>query len=313
MRRRARKAGGVAAAALCLFGSVTAADAAHVNCGATIVADTMLDADLQCADGGVSVGASGVTLDLAGHTIEGAGSGFGVAIAPGVSRVTVENGMVGRFHNALVVTGPDQIVRDVRVYDSHDGILLSSATGALLQRVTATGNNGSGINAPGSRNVTIRRSHVHDNAAGVGGVGLQGSTIVGNVIAHNTYYGIRFAAVQGNTFERNVVFGNGEFGIALEDGSTDNRVVRNRVSTTTGDGIFLAEDSGANLLRRNRSTRNTGDGIAVLGAGATLIRNSAARNDALGINAPAGAALARRNKARRNGDPRQCVGVQCLP
>ena len=292
-------------------GPVTAADGAHVSCGAAIVADTTLDADLRCPEGGVSVAASGVTLDLAGHTIEGAGSGFGVTIAPGASRVTVENGKVGGFHNALVVRGPDQIVRDVRVYDSHDGILLTSATGALLERVTATGNNGSGINAPGSSNVTIRRSNIHDNAAGVGGVGLQGSTIVRNVIAHNTNYGIRFVAVHGNTFGRNVVSGNGEFGIALEGGSTDNRVVRNRVLSTTGYGIFLAEDSGANLLRRNRSKRNTGDGIAVLGAGATLIRNSAARNGALGINAPVGAALARRNEARRNGDPRQCVGVQC--
>ncbi len=311
----ARKAGGVAAVALlCLSGSVTAADGAHVSCGATIVADTTLDADLQCTDQGVSVGASGVTFDLGGHTIEGAGRGIGVGKGPGVSGVTVKNGAVGRFQYALALnSGADHVVRDVRAYGSHDGILLHGVTGTLLERVDATGNNGSGIHTPSSRDITIRRSHIHDNAAGVGGVGLQGSAIVRNVIAHNTYYGIRFVSVQGNTFERNVVSGNGEFGIALEDGSMDNRVVRNRVSTTIGDGIFLAEDSGANVLRRNRSKRNTGDGIAVLGPGATLIRNSAARNGALGINVPVGAALARRNEAWRNGDPRQCLGVQCLP
>jgi hypothetical protein len=302
-----------AAALLALFGPVTSAPAAHVSCGETIEADTTLDADvLGCPNNGVVIDASGVTLDLAGHTIEGTRRGFGVVTGVGASRVTVKNGKVGRFHNAVVlVAGGDHVVRDVRVYDSHDGVLLNSVGGALLERVTATGNDGSGIHTPVSRNVTIRRSHIHDNAAGVGGLGLQGSAIVRNTIERNTFYGILYGSVTGSTFERNLVYANGGFGIMLIEGSTGNRFIRNRVSKTVGDGMILAEDSAANLLYRNRFNRNTGDGVEVLGAGATLIRNSAARNGALGINAPAGAAVARRNRARHNGDPRECVGVPC--
>ena len=282
------------------------------------MADTTLDSDLACPANGVVIGVSGVTLDLGRHTIQGIGGvGLGMvtgggASGQGVSRVTVRNGRVGGFRHAIVLgPGTDYVVRDATVYGSHDGVLLASVARALVERVTATGNDGSGITAPQSRDVTIRRNQVHDNAAGVGGVGLEHSLIVRNLIERNTFYGLRYIGVNNSTFERNVVSANGELGIALEGGATGNRVAHNRVRATVGDGIFLADDSGANVLYGNRSNRNTHDGFAVMGTGATLIRNSAARNGALGFNVPVGAALARRNEARRNGDPRQCVGIRC--
>lgn len=299
-------------AVLILCGSVTAAQASHVSCGQTIEADTTLDSDLQCPDQGVLVGASGVTLDLAGHTVEGSGRGIGVVTAQGVSDVTVKNGRVGRFLYAVVLRpGTGAVVRHVHAYGSHEGVLLDSATGALLDRVTATGNDGAGINTRGARGFTLRRSRIHDNGAGIGGLNIVGSSIVHNMIERNTFFGIHFVSVTNTSIERNRVSGHGDFGIELEGGSIDNDVVANRVTQTAGIGIFLSEDSGANFLARNRSNRNTGDGFAVLGAGVTLIRNFAARNGALGINAPSGVAFARRNVARRNGDPRQCVGIRC--
>ena len=314
--RGAWTSGCIAALVLAIAGGMASlAHATHVACGAVITTDTTLDSDLRgCRGNGVTIGAGGVTLDLAGHTVEGTGgAGLGVATAGNVSHVTVKNGRVGGFRNAIVMgsNGTDYVVRNATVYGSHDGVLLISVARALVERVNAFGNDGSGITAPRSREVTYRRNHVHDNAAGMGGVGLEASTIERNVIERNTFYGARFGAVTDSLFQRNVVSANGEFGIALEDGSTGNRVVRNRVSRTTGNGIFLAEDSGANTLRRNRSDRNTVDGFAIMGAGATLIRNTAVRNGALGFNAPLGAALARHNEARRNADRHQCAGIPC--
>lgn len=298
---------------LALLASATAAGAAHVSCGDRLETDTRLDSDLVgCGGNAVVIGASGVTLDLAGHTIEGAPGAVGVVNAPGVSRVTVKNGNVGRFfHAILIVAGGGHVVRNLREYDSHDGLRLSQVSGALLDRVTATGNDGSGIHTPGSSGVTIRHSHIHHNAAGVSAAGLHASTIERSVIAWNTFYGIFYAPVIGSVIERNVVYGNGEFGIRLERASSGNRIARNRVSKTAGHGIFLSDDAGANVLFGNRVTRNTGDGIGVLGPDSTLDGNYAARNGALGINAPAGAAFAHDNVARRNGDPRECVGVPC--
>lgn len=313
-RRGAGRSGcALAAALVALFGWAGAARAAHVSCGSAIEADTTLDSDLVCTNEGLTIRASGVTIDLAGHTIEGAGRGFaGIGAAPGVSAVTIEHGAVGRFHNAIALTsGSDHVLRDVRVYDSHDGILLNSVGSALLDRISSSGNDGSGIHTPVSRGITVRRSHIHDNAAGIGGVGLRNSTFVRNVIERNTFYGIYYLAAIDNVFERNVLSHNGGMGLRLEDGATGNRLARNRVSHTTGSGIVLAADAGANLLVHNRSNRNTGDGFEILTPETTLIRNFAKRNGALGINAPAGAAFARRNQAHHNGDRRQCVGIPC--
>jgi parallel beta-helix repeat protein len=312
--RRAGRSGCVAAITLlALLASAPAAGAAHVSCGDRLEADTKLDADLVgCSGNAVVIGASGVTLDLAGHTIEGAHGGIGVVNAPGVSRVTIENGNIGGFFHAVVlIEGGGHVLRNVREYDSHDGLRLSRVNGALLDRVIATGNDGSGVHTPGSSGVTIRHSRIDHNAAGFTAAGLQASTIERSVIAWNTFYGIFCSPVTGSVFERNVVYGNGEFGIRLERGSSGNRIARNRVSKTTGHGIFMAAAASANLLFGNRVTRNTGDGISVLGPDSTLDGNYAVRNGALGINAPAGAAFAHDNVARRNGDPRECVGVPC--
>ena len=52
------------------------ASASHVNCGDVITQDTTLDSDLlNCPGDGLVIGADGVTVDLAGHTIDGTGGG----------------------------------------------------------------------------------------------------------------------------------------------------------------------------------------------------------------------------------------------
>ena len=105
--------------------------------------------------------------------------------------------------------------------------------------------------------------------------------------------------------------GNGEFGIALEEGSSGNRVVHNRIvpdrPATESSCRGLGREHTAPQPFRPQHAR----WLRIMGAGATLIGNSAARNGALGFNAPLGAALARRNHAHHNADRRQCVGISC--
>jgi hypothetical protein len=53
--------------------------ATQVQCGDVITTDTRLSRDLNnCPADGVIIGASRVTLDLDGHTIDGVGMGIGV-------------------------------------------------------------------------------------------------------------------------------------------------------------------------------------------------------------------------------------------
>ena len=66
-----------------------------------ITQDTTLDSDLvNCPGDGVVIGANGITLDLAGHTIDGTGpgaGGHGVDNDEAHDGVAVTNGRIQEF------------------------------------------------------------------------------------------------------------------------------------------------------------------------------------------------------------------------
>ena len=61
-----------------------------MTCGATITSDVRLDTDLiNCPGNGLVIGASGITIDLRGHTIDGTGDGFGIENPGGYDDVAI--------------------------------------------------------------------------------------------------------------------------------------------------------------------------------------------------------------------------------
>jgi parallel beta-helix repeat protein len=286
--------------------------AAHVGCGATVTQDTTLDSDLVgCPANGVLIAADDVTLDLAGHTIDGAGP-FGVVTTGRRSGVTVTGGRVRGFQNQVaLVNGGGHVVRDLELSSGHDGILLVAVFNTVVANVLARGNDGSGLAMPGSRDVLVTDSVMVANGAGVSASGAVSSRIQRSFFGWNTFHGLRFAGLSDSVLRENGVHANGSVGIRLEEGSSGNVLSGNRVSGSGTDGVVLADDSGANRLERNRSVRNGADGFDIETAGATLVRNRADRNTGLGFDAPLGVAIDVHNAARHNGDPRQCVGVDC--
>src|SRR4029453_11354474 len=94
----------LAAVVLSLCGAIPAS-ANHVACGDVLRADTVLDSDLTgCPADGLVIGTDGITLDLAGHTISGEGR-VGVDNDAGHRRVTIKNGIVEGFGNAVRLVG----------------------------------------------------------------------------------------------------------------------------------------------------------------------------------------------------------------
>ena len=65
-------------------------------CGETVTQDVRLDGDLACAGNGLTVGADGIRIDLNGHTIQGSGTGVGIAIT-GHHDVTISGGRLRGF------------------------------------------------------------------------------------------------------------------------------------------------------------------------------------------------------------------------
>jgi hypothetical protein len=76
---------------------------AQVACGDVITQNTRLTADLQCPAGtALTIQASGVTLSLAGFTIDGLGSGaVGVDVIAGVTDVQIILGRIRGFGRGI--------------------------------------------------------------------------------------------------------------------------------------------------------------------------------------------------------------------
>jgi large repetitive protein len=94
---------GALLAAVWLAVPAPGARADQVECGQLITASTTVDNGLSgCAADGLVIGASGVTLDLNGHSIEGTGLGVGVR-DDGHDDVTIRNGTVRQFDYGIVL------------------------------------------------------------------------------------------------------------------------------------------------------------------------------------------------------------------
>jgi parallel beta-helix repeat protein len=78
------------------------------------------------------------------------------------------------------------------------------------------------------------------------------------------------------------------------------------------DGIFVAAGSHNTRIVDNRAEFNGGDdGIDVNSSATTITSNTANKNGDLGIEAVPGVTDGGGNVASDNGDPRQCVNVDC--
>ena len=141
-----------------------------------------------------------------------------------------------------------------------------------------------------------------------------------NLIARQRHRG-RLRRVPGNRDRlRQPDLRNGGDGVHLDGGTgpyaprgivRDNRIVRNG-----GDGVHTTNVWDGNaIIERNRTERNGDDGIDVdvgeFGSPITVRANRAFFNVDLGIEADPGTIDGGGNRAKHNGNPLQCVGVQC--
>jgi hypothetical protein len=256
------------------------ASATHIACGDVITQDTTLDSDLACPGSGVLIGASDVTFDLNGHSVEGyvqsdTFTEFGFA---NYSNVTIENGTV---RGLVRVAGDFNTVRDLQI--SGDLLLARPrecdercprlrAVGDVIERVVVSG----GITFRSQDDFRVSRSVVS------GGIVAEQST--GGLIDSNTARGIGLTLSREVTVTRNAVAvvqalprpepGLGRLsGIELY-GTQSSRVGRNRVvggriavgGLRSACLFELPAFSEDNLITRNIVSASSDDGIFVQGA-----------------------------------------------
>jgi parallel beta-helix repeat protein len=318
-------------AAAALFALAASASAQPVTCGQVITEDTTLEADLNCTEDAIVIGAPGIELDLGGHTV----SSYATTIRnDGHDDVTIRNGRVFVDTRGIVFNGvTGSLIRDVSfeglqhaidLIDSdgnrivHNNLLgvwlslLSGSDGNVVRgntirayegfiRVWDSSHNRLVENVvESSQEVTVALSRGHHNR------------IARNTLATSYLTAVRLSASNDNEFVANAVSarstGPAAPGLEVLDGASRNLVARN---TFLGNTIGASIASGAdNVLRRNTATAGSGDGFLVgaPAAGTVLERNTALGFGDDGIDVDAPGTLIERNTANDNGD----LGIEAV-
>jgi parallel beta-helix repeat protein len=289
-----------------------------VACGATLTVSTTLADDLvDCPGTGLVIGADGITVDLAGHTISGtdAAGGEGVA-SDGHSNVHVVGGRITGFRlNGVGIRGGSG----------------NAVRGVTIRRIGAGGAEGEPVSAgiaishsPHSRVVGNEVSnHVKAfQSDGVDVLDSPGALVARNRLVRNSWNGLALinsarSRVTGNTLDRNpnngaeingasdgtVVTGNrarGNAHVGVVVGAVRHvRVVGN--AAARNDTGFLFFDLNDSLIRANRSRANGAEGLVLSGGQKGSSGNRIAADVATG-NGGTGIAVVEDNTGRATGN-----------
>jgi hypothetical protein len=201
-----------------------------------------------------------VTIDLAGFSMSGNGSGRGIVTnVPGFRGIGVRNGSISNFFDGIVLEQavgyiieglrvfntqgagisagpPPGIVRDNVTVDTRGGGII--ATGTIINNVVNAGNDATGIMAG-------QFSVVTGNTVSNVGFGIFGGSAVisGNSVGDNSRTGISAEAgstLIGNSVRRNAQSG---FDVACPSNLTDNTAVENGTNIVLeGDGCHTEDN-----------------------------------------------------------------------
>ena len=235
-----------------------------VSCGQVLTHSVTLANDIgPCAGDGLIVRTNGITVDLGGHVVRGAGFS---------SPASIDSAGV-RLDNVTGVTVRSGTAREFAV-----GILVLHGSGNTISHITAADNigrsfatYGDGINLDGSNDDTVINSTVTGNGpfSGINMVrNASGNHITDNHVADNhvaaTFEfgdcqcddGIAIDAGELNVVSGNVAERNGEFGISLAGRDAAHDQALNNVSRDNGHFGINAGGSGGHLVSGNVITGN---------------------------------------------------------
>jgi parallel beta-helix repeat protein len=230
-------------------------------CGDVIVSDLRLENDLVCAGDALTVSATGVRINLHGHTISGNGTGVGIRVNASQD-VSIQGGTIQGFLQGLFVASSTGIV-------IKDNELTQNATAVLLQA-----SSGNTIKANIARRNSVRAFMFRPNLTGV--VSTDNDVVDNEIIDNPT--GILLISQPGNTFKGNTISGSTVAAIDMTSppGASGN-VIKGNLLTTSAVGIRLAGGWTGNTILGNTLQANS---CALQGptAGNTLQGNAFAGN-----------------------------------
>ena len=234
-----------------------------VVCGASVVADLRLDADLVCAGDGLFVDGDGIKINLQGHTITGAGVGVGITVR-GHQDVSIFGGTIRSFVTGVfVATSTDVVIKDNGFTQNREGVFLAGSSGNTIKHNTAWQNTLRGfmIRPTGSGAIStdnvVMDNVVTDNPTGILLFGQPGNTIKANSISGSGVAGIDLTGGggSGTIVKDNLLTGNAS-AIRFGVGWTGNTILANTIQTNS---CGIQGTTADNLFKENVFSTNTAD------------------------------------------------------
>lgn len=286
---------------------VGAVAANGLECGDVVTESVSLTHDLiDCAGDGLVVGASGITIDLAGHTIDGdetgpsVAGGAGVRVGPGFGDVTITNGTITQFSEAVILDSTTgNTVSRLDVAANTRGINLANASANLVEKnvVTTSFLDGIRVNGAGSDANVVLQNVVQGNVFGITvSSGADENLVHQNEVSGGNFGIALFSEAQETEVTRNDVFENAVSGIQVQSSSNDALLSQNMVHEN-GEGILVDVDVLRATVSRNEVVANAGDGIEIRGSNNVIERNVVIDNGGFGIHLTA---TSSNNTVRRN-------------
>jgi parallel beta-helix repeat protein len=292
-----------------------------VTCGDTVTADVRLTGDLGSCSGDyiLKIGADGVDINLAGHTLSGFVSPRGDAppgiVNDGFDDVTVRNGSLSGFTVAFSATGASRnVLRNLDAAGLAVGASFVGGADNEVRHSDLAGATNGAVRSRGSARLVVADSRLGATFSDAGAlIESDDARIVRNTFVPVLDFEDRLPALKltGNRahIADNVVSGQWHGGFVLS--GSDNVVTGNRLSGLFGDGIFVSAFSSRLTLRDNVVDGFPDDGFDVQSASTRLGGNSATNNGDWGIDAVAGVTDLGGNAASGNGQAAQCRNVAC--
>jgi large repetitive protein len=256
-----------------------AARADTVACGEVLRANTIVTNSLiGCSGDGLVIGASGITVDLNGHAIQGVGLGTGIRNS-GHADVTIRNGSVINFDYGVVL-------QSGTVRNAVANLNLSKNEWAAIQLENASGNQVVQNVVSESSDVGVRvanGSHsnqiLNNSLSGAGSsegfvveLGSNGNWLEGNLVPVVGGYAIRVEGSSGNVVLANDFAGGADVTVMVA-GSPGTVVQANRISAG-GDGAILMSGTTGGVVRFNALGKSSDAGVILEAMGNSLVKGN---------------------------------------
>jgi Right handed beta helix region len=300
------------------------------GCGETVTTSFKLTGNLECPqEPGFVVGADGIDINLAGHSMEGeiasgGGGPTGIDNTAGHDDVTIRNGTIGTFGTGIQTQGASRNhILNITSQTANTPVVIQGGDANEVRHGDLFGRS-RGLSGVGTAGLVVADSSL----VGIFSDGLDVTGDSPRIVRDRLVrldggipiaLGIRVNSNNARIADNHVEGGWSAGGIVVS--GANNVLVGNEALSIThvgvpdeppefGDGIFVGPFSAGVVLRGNRADGNGSDGIDVRASATQLEGNAAFSNGGWGILAVSGVTDLGGNTAGGNGAG-QCQNVFC--